>query len=235
MTKHRAAAYFDLDGTLVRSNLIQPTVHYFLNQASPGQTARRFGRALLDAPRLALAELIDRRQFNELLFSHFRGMTEDRLVVLAEEIFETILQPAIFPGAPDLIQQCKQAGLRVVIITGSLDITTKYIADYLGADHFIANVLEMKDRVATGKLRQPLVAGPDKVTFIVEDAQKHDHELKHCQAYSDSFSDVPMLSVVGQAFCINPDRKLRRMSRAYRWPIIDLERQPPASFRKQTR
>ena len=32
MTK---AAYFDLDGTLVGTSLIQPTAYYLLNQASP--------------------------------------------------------------------------------------------------------------------------------------------------------------------------------------------------------
>ena len=47
---------------------------------------------------------------------------------------------------------------------------------------------------------------------MVHDAQVHDHDLKACHAYSDSFSDVPMLSVVGHAFCINPDKKLKRLA-----------------------
>ena len=71
-----------------------------------------------------------------------------------------------------------------------------------------------------------------KANLIVDDAQKHGHDLKKCHAYSDSFSDVPMLSVVGHAFCINPDKKLSRLANAYRWPILDISRQPPASHRK---
>jgi len=69
MTK---AAYFDLDGTLVGTSLLQPTAYYLLNQASPLQTLQRCGRALLDAPRRAIAEMQDRRTFNEILFSHFK-------------------------------------------------------------------------------------------------------------------------------------------------------------------
>ena len=229
MTK---AAYFDLDGTLVGTSLIQPTAYYFLNQSSPLRTMRRFGQAILDAPRMAFAELQDRRQFNEILYSHFRGMSEDRIHVLSEEIFEDILKPAIFPGAKDLIRQCTEAGFTVVLVTGSLDVTTRFVAKYLGANYFIANRLEFKDRIATGKMLHPLVAGPEKAKIIVEDADKHGYDLKKCHAYSDSFSDVPMLSVVGHAFCINPDKKLRRLAQAYRWPILDISRKPPGSVRK---
>lgn len=226
------AAYFDLDGTLVGTSLIQPTIYYLLNQASPMQSIQRFGRALLDAPRMAFAEMQDRRQFNEILFSHFRGMTQDRIHVLSQEIFESIIKPAIFPGALDVIRQCKEAGFTVVIITGSLDVTTRFVTEYLGADYFIANRLEYKDNVATGKMLHPLVAGPEKAKIIVEDAHTHGYDLKKCHAYSDSFSDVPMLSVVGHAFCINPSTKLRRLAQVYRWPILDINREAPASFRQ---
>lgn len=229
MTK---AAYFDLDGTLIGTSLIQPTAYYFLNQASPLKTLKRLGGALFDAPRMAFAEMQDRRQFNEILFSHFKGMTEDRIEVLSEEVFENIIKPAIFSGAKDLIRQCKEAGFTVVIVTGSLDVTTRFVSKHLGADYFIANRLEFKDGVATGKMLHPLVAGPEKAKIIVEDAHKHDYDLKKCHAYSDSFSDVPMLSVVGHAFCINPSKKLRRLAQVYRWPILDINREPPGSYRK---
>ena len=231
----KAAAYFDVDGTLITTNLLHPTAYYFANQATPLQSIQKIGRAILDLPRMAYGELQDRRIFNEMLFSHYRGISEDRMLVLAEEVFEEIIKPAIYPGAKDLIRQCRDANLRVVLITGSLDITTKFLAEYLGADDYIANVLEMKDRMATGKLLQPVVAGPEKANLMVHDAQVHGHDLKACHAYSDSFSDVPMLSVVGHAFCINPDKKLKRLAQAYRWPIVDISRQPPASFRRNAK
>ena len=230
-----AAAYFDVDGTLVQTNLLHPTAYFFANQAGPLRSMRRLGRALIDAPRMALAEKKERRYFNEILYSHYRGMSHDRLRLLGEEIFEEVLQPALFPGARDLIRQCKQAGQRVVLITGSLDVTICHLAEYLGADDWIANRLELKDHIATGKLMHPVVAGPEKARLIVEDAEKHNHDLKKSHAYSDSFSDVPMLSVVGHAFCINPDKKLQSLATAYRWPIIDINRQAPASFRQAQR
>ncbi len=217
-----SAAYFDVDGTLVGTNLLQPTFYYLLNQARPDMSALRVGRALLGAPAMAMAELRDRRLFNELLFSNYRGMTEDRMVLVAADVFEDVIKPRIFHGAKELIQKCKDAGQRVVLITGSLDHTTAHLAAYLGADDCITNRLEFKDGFATGKLLRPVVAGPEKAALIVADARKHGHDLLRSHAYSDSYSDVPMLSVVGHPNCVNPDERLARLARAYRWPILDI-------------
>ena len=228
-----STAYFDVDGTLVGTNLIHPTVMYFANQASPRQTASRIGRALLQAPAMALAERRDRRLFNEMLFGHYKGMSEDRIAVLSNEVFESVVKPRIFVGAQALIDKCHAADQRVVLVTGSLDWTVRILVDHLGADHFIANRLEIKGGKATGKLLRPVVAGPEKAGLIVEDAAKAGHDLSECSAYSDSYSDVPMLSVVGHPACINPDKKLRRLAMAYDWPVLDIER--PARGRTEAR
>jgi len=94
-----AASYFDVDGTLVRTNLIQPTVFYLLNQRTISQKVGRLLRAALQAPRMALAELQDRRLFNEVLFQAYEGTSLDRLHILAEECFDSVIKPAIFPFA----------------------------------------------------------------------------------------------------------------------------------------
>ncbi|MGB0640461.1 MAG: HAD family hydrolase [Myxococcota bacterium] len=229
-----SSAYFDVDGTLVGTNLLHPTVMYFANQASPLQSLMKVGGALLQAPAMALAEQRDRRLFNEMLFSHYKGMSEDRIAVLAEEVHESVVVPRIFRGAKELVDQCKKAGKRVVLITGSLDWTVRILAEHLGADHFIANRLEMKDGKATGKLLRPVVAGPEKSGLIVADAQSVGHDLADCSGYSDSYSDVPMLSVVGHPACINPDKRLARLARAYDWPILDIDRPARGNMEKRT-
>ena len=147
------ASYFDVDGTLVSTNLVHPTVFYLLNQATPVRTALRLGRALLKAPAMGLAELVDRRTFNELLFSSYEGMSEDRLVLLADEVFEKV-HPAV-----DLSRRSRSrrrrtatAGNDVVLVSGALD----FILQPSGRSprrrqDVIANRLEMKDGYATGQ------------------------------------------------------------------------------------
>lgn len=217
-----AASYFDVDGTLVTTNLVHPTLFYLQNQPTPLHSLAKVGRALLKAPWMALAELKDRRLFNEMLFSSFEGVSEDRLLLLAEETFEKVMKPKLYPRARDLVQTSLDKGHEVILVSGALDFIMAFLKDHLGATGVIANRLEIKDRFATGKLLRPVVAGPEKARLIREHARAGGHDLDECFAYSDSYSDVPMLSVVGHPAAVNPDRKLTQLAEAYHWPIIHL-------------
>ncbi len=218
------ASYFDVDGTLVSTNLIPPTLYYLLNQPTPLHVAKKLGKALLKAPMMVWAELQDRRLFNEALFTVLEGTSEDRLVTLAEDVFERVLKPAIYPGAKDLVATSLDKGHEVVLVSGALDVVMQHFARYLGATGVIANRLEIHDRYATGKLLRPVVAGPNKALLVRDHARAAGHDLDECFAYSDSYSDVPMLSIVGYPVAVNADRRLRMLASAYHWPIIDLAR-----------
>jgi HAD superfamily hydrolase (TIGR01490 family) len=218
-----AACYFDVDGTLVSSNLVDPTLFYLANQATPFQSARRIGRALMKAPALVVAELLDRRTFNELLFSSYEGMSEDRLHLLADEVVETKMLPAVYPESADLVRKSRSAGHEIVLVSGTLDIIVERIATHFGGCTTIANRLEMKDGIATGKLLKPVVAGPEKARLIRQHARSKGYDLDECFAFSDSYSDIPMLSVVGHPAAVNPDARLAMLARAYSWPTFNLK------------
>lgn len=216
------ASYFDVDGTLVSSNLMHTAVWYMANDINPLRSAKKLGTLLARAPKLLWAELRDRRTFNELLFEAFRGTSEDRLHVLADEAYAWCMKDNIYAGARDIIERAKDLGHEVVLVSGALDFLLERLAADLGADHWVGNRLEIHDGYATGKLLRPVVAGPTKSRLIANHARDNGHELAECFGYSDSYSDVPMLSVVGRPAVINPDPKLLRMARTYQWPIIEL-------------
>jgi HAD superfamily hydrolase (TIGR01490 family) len=150
-------------------------------------------------------------------------MSEDRLVLLGEEVFEKVLRPSLYPAAKSLVQKSLDVGHRVVLISGALDYIVQHLARHLGAHEVIANRLEMKEGLATGKLLKPVIAGPEKARLIREHAKRHDYDLSECFAFSDSYSDLPMLSVVGHPAAVNPDRRLAWLAKAYSWPSFDLK------------
>lgn len=216
------ACYFDVDGTLVGTNLVQPTLFYLANQGTPLQSALRLGRALVGAPRMAIAELFDRRTFNELLFGTYAGMSEDRLELLGEEVFQKVLLPSLFSSAKGLVEKSLGAGHEVVFVSGALECVVRHLARHLGATEVIANRLELKDGIATGKLLRPVVAGPEKARIVRDHARSKGYDLDECFAFSDSYSDIPMLSVVGHPAAVNPDKRLALLAKAYSWPSFDL-------------
>lgn len=218
------ASYFDVDGTLVKTNLVHPTLYYVLHQRSPFRSFLKLAETAVRTPRLVLAELQDRRLFNEALFYAFEGMSQDRLHALSDEVFDRVMKPALFPAAKDLIARCKGEGHEVVIVSGALDFLMEHLREYLGADTVIANRLEYKHGIATGKLLRPVVAGPEKPKLLREHAKEKGHDLADCFAYSDSYSDVPMLSVVGHPAAVNPDGRLERLAKTYGWPVLSLNK-----------
>ena len=216
------ASFFDVDGTLVHTNLVHPTVFYLKNQPNPLRSLRALARAAVGAPRMALAEMVDRRRFNELLFANYEGISEDRLLILADEAFDSVMKRAVYPGARDLVDRSRAEGHEVVLVSGALDFLMERLAKHLGATGVIANHLDFKNGYATGKLRRPIVAGPEKARLIREWARDHGEDLADCYAYSDSYSDLPMLSAVGHPCAVNPDLRLAKLALTYDWPVIHL-------------
>ena len=218
----RSAAFYDVDGTLIKTNIVHAFAWYAKHQPTVSGSLAKTVLTGLSVPLFLAADKLSRKAFNELFYRYYQGMSEDRLEVLSEELFDDLIRPSIFPRAPDLIAESKRAGLRQVIVTGGLDFTVRPLARFLGVDDFIANRLEFEEGVATGKLRAPFVAGASKSVVMRDYAAAHDIDLARSYAYSDSYSDYPMLAVVGRPAAVNPDLRLRSVARSYDWPVLDL-------------
>jgi HAD superfamily hydrolase (TIGR01490 family) len=215
------AAFFDVDGTLVRTNIVHAFAWYAMNQGSIFGTAFQTARTLASIPVFWAADRVNRKTFNELFYRYYEGQSEDRLVTLADELFEAVLLPAIYPGTPALLEECRRAGCRIVLVTGALDFTVARLARHLGADDLIANRMRFVQGIATGRVVPPIIEGAHKAVAIRDYCVRAGLALERSFAYSDSFSDYPMLAVVGHPAAVNPDRKLRGVARAYEWPIVD--------------
>jgi HAD superfamily hydrolase (TIGR01490 family) len=224
-----SAAFYDVDGTLIKINIVHAFAFYASRHASLSESVRRTIRTALSVPVFWAADKLSRKWFNEIFYRSYQGASEDRLVELAQELFDDVIEPNIYPRARDLIDESRRAGVRQVLISGALDFTMKPLARYFGVDDLIANQLEFVDCYATGKLKKPFVAGATKADIMRAYAKQHDIDLAESWAYTDSFSDYPMLAVVGHPTACNPDFRLRSLARSYDWPVLDLEEEPRRS------
>lgn len=219
-----SAAFYDVDGTLIRINIVHTFAFYATRQPSLIESAKRTVTTAASVPLFWAADKISRKWFNEIFYRSYKGASEDRLVELSEELFDEVIKPNIYPRTRDLIEESRRAGCRQVLLSGALDVTMKPLARYLGVDDLIANRLEFDDNgYATGKLKKPFIAGATKAEIMRDYAAKHGIDLARSWAYSDSFSDFPMLAVVGHPTAVNPDFRLRSIARSYDWPVLDLD------------
>jgi HAD superfamily hydrolase (TIGR01490 family) len=218
-----AAAFYDLEGTLVNTNLVHTLGFYAKNQQGLFRTVTKSASTLLSIPLFAVTDQYSRKVFNDLFFKRYKGESQDRLRFFAAELFEDVLKPAVYPGAFELIEKSRSLGLRQVVVTGALDISVKPLMQYLGIKDYVANHLEFVNGIATGRLLPPMIAAATKASWMRAFAEREGISLSDSYAYSDSMSDLPMLSVVGHPAVVNPDMRLRQTALHHDWPILNLK------------
>jgi HAD superfamily hydrolase (TIGR01490 family) len=149
------------------------------------------------------------------------GHTVAELEELGEEIFDEAMAHRIWPGTRALAQLHLDQGQRVWLVTAAPIEIAQIIARRLGLTGALGTVAEHVDGVYTGRLVGDLLHGPAKGEAIKALAARESLDLSACSAYSDSYNDLPMLTLVGDACAINPDAKLRAHAREMGWRIRD--------------
>lgn len=217
-----SAAFYDVDGTLVSTNVVHAFAYYAANRGRLVESAFRTAAVVAGIPAFWAADQISRSLFNELFYRQYKGISRDRLVALSEELFERVLRPAIFDGAEEMVERCRQTGARQVLVTGAIDLTILPLARHFGMDDVIANRLEFIDNVATGRVIKPLLASGVKAAAVRDYCSREGLDLSACWGFCDSYADYPMLAVVGKPVAVNPDMRLRSMAKSHDWPVVDL-------------
>ncbi len=150
-----------------------------------------------------------------------KGHAVTELEALGEEIFDEAMAHRIWPGTRALAQLHLDQGQRVWLVTAAPVEIATIIARRLGLTGALGTVSEHEDGVYTGRLVGEMLHGPAKAEAVKALAAREGLDLGRCSAYSDSYNDLPMLSLVGDPCVINPDSRLRDHARAHGWRIRD--------------
>jgi HAD superfamily hydrolase (TIGR01490 family) len=150
-----------------------------------------------------------------------QGHTVEELQQVGEEIFDEGMASRIWPGTRALAQLHLDQGQRVWLVTAAPIEIAEIIAARLGLTGAMGTVAEHHDGVYTGRLVGELLHGPAKAEAIAALAEREHLDLSRCAAYSDSYNDLPMLTLVGEPSAINPDARLRAYAREQGWPVRD--------------
>lgn len=149
------------------------------------------------------------------------GRTVAELTALSEEVVDTSMLDRVWPGTRSLVQMHLDAGQQVWLVTATPVMLARVIATRLGLSGALGTVAEEKDGVYTGRLVGDILHGPGKAHAIATLAEAEGFDLSKCYAYSDSFNDMPMLTMVGHPVAINPDSKLRKYASENGWDVKD--------------
>ena len=161
-----AAAFYDLEGTLVSTNLVHTLGFYARNEPGLFRSFKKSAATLLSLPVFAITDQYSRKVFNDLYFKRYKGVKEDRLRYLADDLF------LVGAEARGLSRHLRAAGKvsQPRPATGrrdrALDVSVKPLMEHLGIEEYVANRLEFVNGVATGRLLPPVMAAATKASWI---------------------------------------------------------------------
>ncbi|HJR40421.1 MAG TPA: HAD-IB family hydrolase [Nocardioidaceae bacterium] len=218
----RSAAFFDVDNTIMQGASIFHLARG-LHRRKFFTTREILGAAWKQAYFRVVGvedpEHVAEARASALNF--IKGHKVEELESLGEEIFEEAMAHRIWPGTRALAQLHLDQGQRVWLVTAAPIEIANIIARRLGLTGALGTVSEHVDGVYTGQLVGDMLHGPAKGEAVRALAEREGLDLTQCSAYSDSYNDLPMLSMVGDPCVINPDSKLRDHARANGWRIRD--------------
>jgi HAD superfamily hydrolase (TIGR01490 family) len=149
-----------------------------------------------------------------------KGIRIEELKNFLYDFFYQELKPRIFPQALERISFHKNQGHEIILVSKSCKILIDIIKEYLNLNLAIATELEIKDEIFTGKINGEIMYGKKKAEKAKELAEKNNWNLKESYAYTDHYSDLPLLEIVGHPCVVNPDKKLEKEAKKHNWPIF---------------
>jgi hypothetical protein len=149
--------YWRVEGSLVDLTAVRQVAYFTWNAHTfIGRWARR-GALAATAITRPLFYFTNKRLATRTLDALLRGVTRDRLDLLGEEYFQYVIKPQLKAKGVEKLRECLAANNRVILVSHGLDHMICPLARHLGVERVIANRLEFRDGLATGRVLDPVV------------------------------------------------------------------------------
>lgn len=210
-------AVFDLEGTIISSNIIETYLWARLAGRPTSAWPAELGSLARSLPRYVAAEHRDRAEFLRTFMRRYAGASEPEFRALVDSTLSELLLQRAAPAALRQIRKHRTAGHETVLITGALEQLVEPIRSLF--DVVVASQLQVRDGRFTGFLQLPPLVGEARAAWLRRHAANTAIELGRSYAYGDSFSDRPLLEAVGHPVAVNPDPRLFRHAKRKHWRI----------------
>ena len=118
------------------------------------------------------------------------------------------IEPLILDKAKTKINEHRQDGHSLLIITATNEFLTRPIADLLDIKHLIACEVEVINGQYTGEPLGIPSCAEGKITRLQQWIKQRNYSITETWFYSDSRNDIPLLNEVDHAIAVDADEKL---------------------------
>jgi alcohol-forming fatty acyl-CoA reductase len=218
LSPDRHMAAFDLENTLIASNVVE-SYSWLATRRLPGDDRARFvARTLKEAPSLLALDRRDRGDFLRFFYRRYEGAPVEQIDEDAAELFSQLILTKSFPAAIRRVREHKRLGHRTVLITGALSFVVEPLRPLF--DEIIAAEMAVKpDGTYAGELRDVPPTGETRAQLLLDYSEAEGLSMAESVAYADSTSDLPMMEAVGFPVAVNPETRLAALARKRGWLV----------------
>jgi putative phosphoserine phosphatase / 1-acylglycerol-3-phosphate O-acyltransferase len=210
-------AFYDLDHTILDGN---SATHLVMEARKRGVMSERQYRHAVWLSILYKLHFGDPTRMINRMLSWLRGMKEDAILNLANEIFHSNIKDTIRPAIMETIEEHRTNNGAIVLLSSATHPICLPVTQYMELDEIICTHLESKNGILTGHTSGKLVYGPEKkVRMLTYCYEKGSDPLK-AWYYGDSHTDRYVMEAVGHPVAVFPDKRLLKIARRKNWPIL---------------
>jgi len=220
-TKFDYVAFYDLDHTVLEDNSATHLVH---EARERGVMSERLFRQAVWLSILYKLGIGNSTKMIVRMLSWLKGLSEDTVYLLCEEVFNTQIVDKIRPEILDTIRAHRSRNGSVLLLSSATEPICKPVARYLEMDDLICSLLEVHDGILTGTTRGKLVYAKEKEVRLRSYCKEHGYNEAEAYYYGDSFTDEHVMKAVGHPIAVDPDKKLLRIALKNEWTIMSRNR-----------
>ena len=153
----KGRVYWRAEGSLIELTTVRSIAFFSWNAQTFTERTFRRGAVLLMALLRPFLYLANRAFATRVVHSILRGISRDRMELLGDEYFQYQLKPRLKQEGVRRLKEVIDSGAEVVLVSQGLESVMRPLAQHLGAKWIIANRLDFRDGIATGRLLEPVI------------------------------------------------------------------------------
>jgi len=210
-------AFYDLDHTILDGN---SATHLVMEARKRGvMSEKQYSHAVWLSLLYKLGLGDPTRMINRMLY-WLKGLKEDDILALTEEIFDSTIKDTIRPEILETIREHRSKNGSVVLLSSATNPICQPVTQYMGLDAMICTRLESHGGILTGHTLGKLVYGLEKKVRMLAYCQDKGIDPGKAWYYGDSFTDRYVMEAVGHPVAVSPDKRLLRIAKRKHWPIL---------------
>lgn len=223
--KYQYYAFFDVDGTIINGKSMFGFLMFYYRNYLGFYNPFAFLQYALACFRCGFWSFRKqpREYINREYYKIYTGHRVDKVHFYGKKWFDKKLKNRTFFKRSTLreIRWHRDRGAAIVLVSGSFPACLSPIANYVEADFILSANIEEKQGKYTGNLIPPQTIGKGKLAAIRQLMERNSEvEYRHCYAYGDHISDLPMLEMVGNKVVVSGDESLESHAKEKGWRVL---------------